>query len=158
MANLLSFSALQWPVSPWTASPLSYWQTNFPKTTENFPAQSIGEKGFGYKASCFHRIVPGSLHWGGDIVTCRHSLGGRSFGGEKVDDENFIPKHTGPGILSMGDAGPTQMVPGCSSAKPEWLDGRCVVFGKVSEGRRTGSRNAALWVQEWQDQQEDHHC
>merc|ERR1712031_50846 len=82
-----------------------------PKTSENFRALCTGEKGYGYKGSTFHRVIPNFMCQGGDF-TAGNGTGGKSIYGNKFEDEKFF----------------------LCTAKTQWLDGKHVVFGQVVEG------------------------
>lgn len=111
-----------------------------PRTALNFFHLCKGDKTVDgklltYKNSKFHRIIPGFMCQGGDIMrgdgTGSVSIYGKAFG-----DENFLYSHNSAGLLSMANRGPntngSQFF--ITTVDCGWLDGKHVVFGKVVEG------------------------
>jgi len=115
-----------------------------PETVKNFVGLATGEKEYTdpktgkksnepfYNGTVFHRIIKNFMVQGGDRLG--QGTGGPGY---KFKDE-FVAslKHTGPGILSMANAGPNTngsqffitLVP------TPWLDNKHTVFGKIVKG------------------------
>jgi peptidyl-prolyl cis-trans isomerase B (cyclophilin B) len=104
--------------------------TKTPITTANFV--NLAQKGF-YNGIIFHRVIPNFMIQGGDPLGKGH--GGPGY---KFEDE-FDPslRHTGPGILSMANAGPgtngSQFF--ITHVATPWLDDHHTVFGHVTKGQ-----------------------
>ena len=115
-----------------------------PETVKNFVGLATGEKEYTdpktskksnepfYNGTIFHRIIKDFMVQAGDRLG--QGTGGPGY---RFKDE-FHPtlKHTGPGVLSMANAGPNTngsqffitLVP------TPWLDNKHSVFGKIVKG------------------------
>jgi cyclophilin family peptidyl-prolyl cis-trans isomerase len=112
-----------------------------PRTAENFRLLCTGEKGFGFKGSLLHSVIPGFCVKGGDFQKGDGTGGKAVYYGGKFDDENFELKHAGAGTVSMvndGQVDNNSSIFRISTRRKTtpWLDGKEVVFGTVSASSR----------------------
>ena len=102
---------------------------NAPLTVENFV--NLARASF-YDGTTFHRVIPGFMAQGGDPTGTGRGGPGYQF----ADEFNSELRHSGPGVLSMANAGPntngSQFF--ITLAATPHLDGRHSVFGQVSGG------------------------
>ena len=109
-----------------------------PKTVENFRRLVLGQgqRYGGYKGTRVHQVQKGQFIMAGD-VTNHLGVGNHSAFEERYfPDENFIIPHSARGLLSMASVGVhtngSQFY--IDLAPNHHLNGRCVVFGRLSKG------------------------
>lgn len=105
---------------------LNLYADQTPVTVANFV--NLAQRGF-YDGLTFHRVIPDFMIQGG----CPRG-DGTGGPGYRFEDE-IVPslKHSGPGTLSMANAGPgtngSQFF--ITHVETPWLDGKHTVFGKI---------------------------
>ncbi len=101
-----------------------------PRTVANFE-KLVGD-GF-YNKLTFHRVLPDFMVQAG----CPEGTGTGGPGYTFEDEFHSDLKHTGPGVLSMANAGPntngSQFF--ITHVPTPWLDGKHSVFGQVLSGQ-----------------------
>ena len=101
-----------------------------PVTVANFV--NLAQHGF-YNGVTFHRVINDFMVQGGDPTGT--GAGGPGYRFEDEFDSSL--RHTGPGVLSMANAGPgtngSQFF--ITHVATPWLDGKHTVFGNVMKGQ-----------------------
>ncbi len=109
---------------------IELYDEKVPKTVENF--EKLVTKGF-YDGLKFHRVIADFMVQTG----CPQGTGTGGPGYKFADEFHPTLKHSGPGILSMANAGPntngSQFF--ITHVATPWLDGKHSVFGKVTKGQ-----------------------
>ncbi len=109
---------------------LELFREQVPNTVQNFV--ELTEKGY-YNGLTFHRVIPDFMIQGG----CPEGTGTGGPGYQFEDEFHPDLRHSGPGILSMANAGPNTNGSQffiTHVATPHLDDGHSV-FGKVIEGQ-----------------------
>ncbi len=109
---------------------LELYDSRAPKTVANF--EKLANEGF-YNGLTFHRVIPDFMVQAG----CPQGTGTGGPGYTFEDEFHPELRHTGPGILSMANAGPntngSQFF--ITHVACPWLDGKHAVFGSVTSGQ-----------------------
>jgi peptidyl-prolyl cis-trans isomerase A (cyclophilin A) len=125
-----------------------------PQTVANFVGLAEGTKEFAdpktsqktkrpfYDGLTFHRVIPDFMIQGG----CPFGTGTGGPGYKFADEFHPSLRHSGPGRLSMANAGPntngSQFF--ITVAATPWLDKRHTIFGEVVEGQEVADKISKL--------------